>query len=258
VTSTAARKLVTRFGVTPLLVVGLGLTVLSRVWLSQITVDGTYWVTLLPGLLLAGIGIGIGLVLVSASIAAVSGVSGAQAGMAAALFNTAQQVGGSLGVAVMSTLAIARGHQYLSTHAGTPGVAAHAAVSGFAAAFLLAAALAAVGLVVALLLVRPRRAAAGATREAVTAFDRCVQVIAGSRPCSPPATPKSPIGLRPRRRLSPGQHPPGRPSRDDPVWPRRDRRSVPDGMMAGARQQRLWSQRHPRRSPLGLPQSSCS
>jgi EmrB/QacA subfamily drug resistance transporter len=171
VTSTAARKLVTRFGVTPLLIAGLGLTMLSRLWLSRITADGTYPVTLLPGLLLTGVGIG--LMLVSASIAAVSGAGSAQAGIAAALFNTAQQTGGALGVAVMSTLALARSHHYLQTHASTSGLSAHAAVSGFAAAFLLAAALATVGLVVALVLLRPKRSAAvDLSRGAVIAFDK--------------------------------------------------------------------------------------
>jgi EmrB/QacA subfamily drug resistance transporter len=102
VMSGVSQGLVTRFGVKPILAIGLTLLGAGLVWFTQISVDGSYAVDLLPGFLLVGIGLGFSFVPVS--IAALAGVEPWAAGLASGLINTSQQIGGALGVAVMTTI----------------------------------------------------------------------------------------------------------------------------------------------------------
>ena len=79
---------------------------LGNLWFTQVSPDGSYAVDLLPGFF--AIGIGLGFSFVPVSIAALAGVTRHEAGLASGLFNTSQQIGGALGVAVLSTVATRR------------------------------------------------------------------------------------------------------------------------------------------------------
>ena len=146
--SAVAAQLVTRVGVKPVLVVGMGMLTAGLVYFTQVSVDGTYLGDLLPGFLMIGVGIGFSFVPIS--IAALAGVQASEAGLASGLINTSQQIGGALGIAALSTIATSR-----TTDAMVSGSAPPVAlVDGFSAAFTVGALVAAVGLVAALTLVR--------------------------------------------------------------------------------------------------------
>jgi len=142
--STLASRLVQRIGVKPILAVGLTLQVAGLLLFALIHANGTYVGDVLaPSLLVA---IGIGLSFVPATIAAVSGVNAHEAGLASGLVNTSRLFGGALGLAVLAAIATARTHSDARL-----GASAHAALtSGFQVAFVVAAAFAAVGALVAL------------------------------------------------------------------------------------------------------------
>jgi EmrB/QacA subfamily drug resistance transporter len=146
--SAVASMLVNRVGVKPVMVAGLSILTGGLVYFTQVSVDGSYVTDLLPGFLL--IAVGLGFSFVSISIAALAGVSHADAGLASGLFNTSQQVGGALGVAVLSTVATARTDDATAAGSALP----FALTDGFQAAFIGGAAIAFAGVVVSLLLVR--------------------------------------------------------------------------------------------------------
>jgi len=141
--STLASRLVGRTGAKPILIVGMASLTLGLFWFADISPTGTYLGDMLfPSLLTA---LGIGLAFVPATISAVAGVAPQEAGLASGLVNTARLFGGALGLAVLA--AIATSHTTSELHAGT---GAHAAlVSGFQLAFIVAAAFAFIGGVVA-------------------------------------------------------------------------------------------------------------
>ena len=118
-------------------------------------------------------GIGIGLAFVTMSIGALEGVEERDSGLASGLVNTTQQIGGALGVAVLSTIAVGRSEQILASH---PKLAPAAALTqGFGDALLAGAASAAVGaLLVAVLRrsVAPAAAAADGARVETPALER--------------------------------------------------------------------------------------
>jgi MFS family permease len=115
---------------------------------TQIPVDGTYAANLLPGFLI--IALGMALCFVPISIAALAGVSQAEAGIASGLINTSQQIGGAVGIALLSTIAITRTENEFA--AGTAQAAA--LTSGFQLAFWVGAGIALAGVVAALVLIR--------------------------------------------------------------------------------------------------------
>ena len=146
--STVAAQLVTRVGVKPVLLVGLAALTGGLVYLTQISVDGRYVTDLLPGFLLMALGIGFSFV--PTSIAALSGVEPREAGLASGLINTSQQIGGALGIAVVSTFATARSEDALAS--GSTREAA--LVTGFRGALFLSVTVALLGIVAALTLIR--------------------------------------------------------------------------------------------------------
>ncbi len=146
--SAVAGQLVTRVGVKPVLVVGMAMLTAGLVFFTRVSPDGTYLRDLLPGFLLIGVGIGFSFVPIS--IAALAGVRPAEAGLASGLINTSQQVGGALGIAALSTIATSQTGDSLASGAMPP----QALVDGFSSAFLAGAAIAAVGLLAALTLIR--------------------------------------------------------------------------------------------------------
>lgn len=146
--SAVAAQLVTRIGVKPVLVTGMAALTAGLVYFTQVSVGGSYVADLLPGFLVIGLGIGFSFVPIS--IAALAGVKPAEAGLASGLINTSQQIGGALGIAALSTIATTRAEDAIATGTLVPD----ALVDGFAAAFLVGAVFAAVGLIAALTLIR--------------------------------------------------------------------------------------------------------
>ena len=112
------------------------------------SVDGSYVADLLPGFLI--IALGMALCFVPISIAALAGVQQAEAGLASGLINTSQQIGGAVGIALLSTIAITRTENQIASGAAQP----EALTSGFQIAFWVGAAIALAGVVAALVLIR--------------------------------------------------------------------------------------------------------
>ncbi len=143
-------QLVTRLGFKPILAAGMLLVAVGLLWFSGVSVGGSFIGDILGPSLLAAIGLGFGFV--TSTIAAVSGVQEREQGLASGLINTSQQIGGALGLAVLSTIATSRTNTALAGGAGLP----HALTTGFQSAFLGGAVIAALGLVAALVLIRTR------------------------------------------------------------------------------------------------------
>jgi EmrB/QacA subfamily drug resistance transporter len=143
-----AQALVARFGVRTVLAVGMILAAGGLIYFTQISVHGTYVGTLLPGFILAGVGLGLSFVPVT--IGAVSGVRGSEAGVASGLVNTTQQIGGALGVAVLSTVAVSAANRFVAANPTAPHVAQAGLTHGFSLAFAVGAVLAGLGALVAI------------------------------------------------------------------------------------------------------------
>jgi MFS family permease len=143
-----AANLVTRIGVKPVLVVGMTMLTAGVAYFTQVSVGGSYLADLLPGFLLISVGLGFSFVPIS--IAALAGVQPSDAGLASGLINTSQQIGGALGVAILSTIATTTTDDAVAAGDAVP----FALTDGFQAAFLAAAGIALVGILVSLFIVR--------------------------------------------------------------------------------------------------------
>jgi predicted MFS family arabinose efflux permease len=134
-------RLLPRVGVRPLLIAGTLMAAGGFLWLAQIHAHSTYWVSVFgPGVLVSS---ALGVLFTPLASAATAGVSPAEAGLASGVLNTSRQMGGSLGLAVLATVATARSHSLL--HAGRTA-APSALTSGYSRAFVLGAILALAGL----------------------------------------------------------------------------------------------------------------
>jgi EmrB/QacA subfamily drug resistance transporter len=127
----AAQQLIRRFGVRGVAVAGVVIAAVGMVLLTTLSVHGSYG-SLLVGLI--PLSVGMGLTFVPITLLATSGVTDADAGLASGLFNTAQQVGGSLGLALMSTFAASRTSHLLGS-ASSHATIATAKVAGYHVAF---------------------------------------------------------------------------------------------------------------------------
>ena len=148
VASGAAQALVTKIGVKPALVIGMLTLALGLLYFTQISVHGSYVNDLLPGFILIGIGLGFSFVPVS--IAALAGIESRDAGLASGLINTNQQIGGAIGLAILTTVATTRTDNLVDS--GESRV--EALVGGFSLAFWVAAAFAVVGLLTTLVVLK--------------------------------------------------------------------------------------------------------
>jgi EmrB/QacA subfamily drug resistance transporter len=125
--------LLPRFGPRLLVPAGLLLAAIGMVLLTRLDTHSTYAAHVLLGLLV--LGVGVGLISAPAMNTATLGVDGDDAGVGSATVNTAQQVGGSLGTALLNTVASTATTTFLSGKAASPAVAAAAAVHGYTTAF---------------------------------------------------------------------------------------------------------------------------
>jgi predicted MFS family arabinose efflux permease len=162
--SAVVQGLVTRFGVRRILPVGLALSTVALLLFAQLPVDGHYFWDLFPGFIVSGLGLAF--VFIPMSIGALTGVRPADAGIASGLISTSQQIGGAIGVAAATTIATTFTNHYVSSHAGTTAFSQPALVHGFQIAFYALAGGAAVGAVVASLLIESQPSAAETRPEA--------------------------------------------------------------------------------------------
>ncbi|MCA1682894.1 MAG: MFS transporter, partial [Actinobacteria bacterium] len=137
-----ASQLVTKVGFKPVLVTGMALIAIALVWFAQAEVGGSYVSDILGPSIVAAIGLGFAFVPVT--IGAVSGVSQDESGLASGLINTAQQVGGALGLAILVAVA-----NSVTTDPRDPVQL----TDGFQAAFLTGAGIAVLGIVAAIFLI---------------------------------------------------------------------------------------------------------
>ena len=154
--SAVSQGLVTRLGVRRVLPAGLVLSTVALVLFGQLPVDGHYFWDLFPGFIVSGLGLA--LVFIPMSIGALTGVRPADAGIASGLISTSQQIGGAIGVAAATTIATTFTNHYVSSHAGTTAFSGAALTHGFQIAFYALAGAAAVGAVIAALLIESQPA----------------------------------------------------------------------------------------------------
>jgi EmrB/QacA subfamily drug resistance transporter len=152
--SNVAQAFVGRVGVRPTLVAGLTLSAISVALLTRLPVDGNYFWDLFPAFVLGGVGMGFSFVPVT--IASLTGVERADAGVASGLVNTSRQIGGAIGLAAISTIVASATSGYAHAH-GVPALSAPATVDGFQVAFDVLGGLLLVGIAVAAVFLRPAR-----------------------------------------------------------------------------------------------------
>jgi predicted MFS family arabinose efflux permease len=149
--SALASRLVDRFTPKPVLSVGLSIATVGFILLTRINGHGDYASHIVPAMIV--IGSGLGMSFVPITIAATSGVASEDSGLASGLLNTTQQVGGSLGLAILSSVSTSRTTGALQDGSALPVALTH----GFKGAFVVAAVLCAVGVVLAIVLLPGRR-----------------------------------------------------------------------------------------------------
>jgi EmrB/QacA subfamily drug resistance transporter len=145
-----ASRFAPRIGVRPVAAVGMVVSALGMLLLTRLPVDGSYLTDVLPALILTALGMGA--VFMPLTLIATTGLEDEDQGLASGLFNTSQQIGGALGLAVLSTIAASR-----TTALG--GKTPEALVGGFHAAFAGGALLVLTALVVMLTTLRARHVA---------------------------------------------------------------------------------------------------
>ena len=155
-----------RFGPRVLIAIGMVLGGGSMVYLTQLTVTSGYASGVLPALLV--IGVGFGMIIAPAINTATAGVSRADSGVASAMVNTMQQVGGSIGTSALSTIALTAAASFLVTHHTGRLAAAVAATHGYTVAFTVSAGLFGLGVVLAVVLL-PSKQRLQQLREAASA-----------------------------------------------------------------------------------------
>jgi EmrB/QacA subfamily drug resistance transporter len=116
IVSNLAQLIIARIGVQRTLVTGLLLMTASLGLLTRLPVDGQYFWDLFPAFVLGGAGLGLSFVPIT--IASLTGVDRADAGVASGLINTSRQIGGAIGIAAVSAIAATSTGNYLDSHAG--------------------------------------------------------------------------------------------------------------------------------------------
>ena len=158
VTATSVNiRFLQRIGPRPLLILGMVLGSGAMVWLAQLEPGSSYVGHVLPALLV--LGVGLGNIFAPAFATATYGVDPHDTGVASAMVNTMQQVGGSIGTALLSSIFASAVTSYVESHPRTPQVLGDAAVHGYTVAFWIAAGVFALGAVVVAITMPPIRVA---------------------------------------------------------------------------------------------------
>ncbi len=150
-----ASQLLPRIGARSIMTVGLSLATGGLVWLTQLDLNSSYVTHILPSFI--AMSVGIGLTFVPVSSVALSGIGQHDAGVASAMVNTTQQVGGSLGTALLNTIFTTAAASYITAHVATQGLDAakeHGAIHGYNVAFTASAILLGLGALLSFLFIR--------------------------------------------------------------------------------------------------------
>jgi EmrB/QacA subfamily drug resistance transporter len=149
-----AQSLTTRLGARKVLPVGLALSTVALVLYTRLPVDGHYFWDLFPAFVIGGVGLAFAFI--PMTIAGLMNVRDEDAGVASGLLNTSQQIGGAIGLAAASTIATTFTIRYVDVHPGSSPASGAALTHGFQIAFYVLAALAALGAVLAAVLIEPQ------------------------------------------------------------------------------------------------------
>ena len=171
-----------RLGPRVLIAAGMLLGAGGMAYLTQVTVTSGYASAVLPALLI--LGLGFGMIFAPAINTATFGVARRDSGVASALVNTMQQVGGSIGTSALSTIALSTAASYLITHHTSPLAPAIAATHGYTVAFSVSAALLGLGFILAIVLLPSKRRLTELRNAATTA-----PAAAAPAPVPSPAAP---------------------------------------------------------------------
>jgi fucose permease len=166
VTAGVTSRLIGRIGPRVPITLGALLVAGGLLLLSRITVHATYAVDILPALVI--LSVGLGLIFFATTVVAVSGAARNEAGLASAVLNVSQQLGGSIGLAVLGTVAANVAKNQLVDVRPTHALISQAIITGFTTAFEIGALVALAAFVLALIVIRVRspRPAAHALPEA--------------------------------------------------------------------------------------------
>lgn len=160
ITATNVPRVIKRIGYKPILMVAPLVVSSGLFWLSHIPVAGTFWGNVAPGLIL--LGLGMGGTFVSATIAATSGVPHHESGLASGILNTSQQIGGALGLAVLTGIATSSSTRYIQNlhlHAApTHATLAAATVHGFHDGYLVGSTFGIIAALIATFVIKTQKA----------------------------------------------------------------------------------------------------
>ena len=163
--TTAQTRLLPRTGAKPLIMTGMALGLIAMLLLTRLSPGSSYLPDVLPSLLI--LGLGMGMIFAPAFGTATLGVDRTEAGVASAMVNTSQQVGGSVGTALLSTLFASSAAAFTRSHQGARDLQAAAMIHGYTTAFWWASGIFAVGLLLAIIVfparVRPGESSATGT-----------------------------------------------------------------------------------------------
>jgi MFS family permease len=168
-----ASSLLPRVGPRPLMVGGFAASALAMAWFTRLRVDSSYVTHVLPALIVMSVGVGFAFVALNST--ALTGVDDRDAGVASALVNTTQQVGGSLGIALLNTIAATATTNYIADH-GVASASA-AAVHGYTVAFSWALGSLVLATILSLVLISAHRADSEQT-DGETAFEHAEELAA--------------------------------------------------------------------------------
>ena len=166
VTSTTVQtRVIQRTGVKPVVLVGMALAAIGMLLFTRLTPSSSYASDVLPGLLI--LGVGMGSIFAPAFSTATLGVEGSEAGVASAMVNVSQQIGGSVGTSLLSTIFASAVRTYTVGHLHTPDLFNAAAVHGYTTAFWWSVGIFVLGLILAMVILPACDAPAPTVRAAV-------------------------------------------------------------------------------------------
>jgi EmrB/QacA subfamily drug resistance transporter len=206
-----------RFGPRVLITTGMLLGAGGLTYLTQLTVTSSYLGGILPALLIMGLGFG--MIFAPAINTATAGVRRQDSGVASALVNTMQQVGGSIGTSALSTIALTATASFLAAHHTGPQAPAVAATHGYTTAFAVSAGVFGLGVILAIVLL-PSRQRLADLRAAETAAESAAPAPAAPAPAAPAApAPAAPAAPAPAAPAAPAPAAPAAPAPATPAAP---------------------------------------
>jgi len=171
----ASTRLLPRVGPRPLVVGGMAMGAIGMLYLTRLGVHSSYATGVLPSLLVMGLGFG--LIFAPSMATATLGVGEGDAGVASAMVNANQQVGGSIGVALLSTLAASAASGFVGAARPTAQLMAEATVHGYTTAFAWSAGMFSLGVLVAAVMFRSRPKATNVETDASSTQERPLRTL---------------------------------------------------------------------------------